>query len=174
MTRKLDLLKSCGYCGQAIPRVRCTGKAMRNRQSEKCACRNARVDAGNAGLLKPACEVCGGCFRLHLHHNDKNRENNTAGNVRTLCGSCHAKWHWSHGWKSKPRATCSICGGPVKGLGFCQKHFRRFRKYGNPLLVQIARKLQRVSPSYSRNVSLDGTNHGFVSSEMVGSYPSLC
>jgi hypothetical protein len=174
MSRKPDLPKSCAYCGGTIPRARyktgrledyrrhikrmfcsttCAGKARRNRQSEKCACRNARVDAKLAGLLKSACEECGGCKLLDLHHIDKNRENNAADNVRTLCKSCHAKWHWRHGWKPKPHATCSICGERAKGKGLCQRHFRRFNKYGDPLVTTNRRggKLQRVSPTYSRN-----------------------
>ena len=169
--RKQDHQRSCESCGKPMFRQRyennrledyqrflkrtfcsnqCAGKARRNKSSEKCACRNARNDAAKQGLLKTACEMCGKCSLLDLHHKDGNRENNTADNLMTLCKRCHAKWHWSNGWKPKPKATCSVCGGPAKGKGLCQKHFRRFKKYGDPLMVQVNRRLQKVSPSYSR------------------------
>lgn len=29
-----------------------------------------------------------------------------------------------------------ICGKPHKGLGYCDKHYQRFKKYGDPLMVK--------------------------------------
>jgi homing endonuclease-like protein len=37
-----------------------------------------------------------------------------------------------------PKAECSIkeCGGAVYGYGWCNKHWKRWRKYGDPLFVK--------------------------------------
>ena len=39
---------------------------------------------------------------------------------------------------ARPRATCSIegCGRPGRGLGYCSKHYERFRKNGDPHLTK--------------------------------------
>lgn len=48
--------------------------------------------------------VCRICFKdtsiaqLHVHHMDYNRDNNTAGNLVTLCRTCHANIH-QHDYK---------------------------------------------------------------------------
>lgn len=36
----------------------------------------------------------------------------------------------------KPRASCATCGNPQKGLGYCDKHYQRFKKWGDPLAVK--------------------------------------
>jgi hypothetical protein len=36
----------------------------------------------------------------------------------------------------REKGTCSICDQPVKGLGYCTKHYQRFRKHGDPLAVR--------------------------------------
>lgn len=35
--------------------------------------------------------------------------------------------------------TCSECERPVKGLGYCDKHYQRFRTYGDPNFVKMRR-----------------------------------
>lgn len=42
--------------------------------------------------------------------------------------------------------TCSVagCGGRHEALGFCMKHYARFRKHGDPSIVKVA------SPVYER------------------------
>jgi hypothetical protein len=35
-----------------------------------------------------------------------------------------------------------ICGDPVSGLGFCNKHYLRFKKHGDPLKVLTPQKKQ--------------------------------
>ena len=50
-----------------------------------------------------------------------------------LCASCHSKYD------SKPsNRKCSIkrCNGKHKGYGYCDKHYQRFKKWGNPLAVK--------------------------------------
>ena len=46
------------------------------------------------------CEMCCGkrpFVRLDTHHIDHNKQNNTPENIRVLCVSCHAKWHYQNG-----------------------------------------------------------------------------
>lgn len=37
--------------------------------------------------------------------------------------------------KNKTKKVCKICGEKHKGLGYCNKHYLRYKKYGNPLFV---------------------------------------
>ena len=82
--------------------------------------------------------ICAKCARefdykdrhlLTVHHKDGNPQNNDPLNLMRLCRSCHLKQH-------RGRKSCSICGKPVKGLGFCEKHYQRFKKYGDPLMFK--------------------------------------
>ena len=50
------------------------------------------------------CYRCGTDKALGNHHMDFNPTNNNRRNLRTLCASCHTKWHWRHGklpWNQK-------------------------------------------------------------------------
>ena len=38
--------------------------------------------------------IIGKKMKLHIHHIDKNRKNNTHTNLITLCHSCHSKLHY--------------------------------------------------------------------------------
>jgi len=85
--------------------------------------------------IGPICEQCGNGQRLHVHHLDENPQNNDPSNLKTLCATCHKRWHWTHGQERLKRASaCAICSLPSRRLGFCQKHYQRFRKYGDPRL----------------------------------------
>jgi len=76
------------------------------------------------------CEKCGATTRLEIHHRDGDATNNDLSNLAVLCMLCHRKEHKTE--------LCSIpgCGGKFSGLGYCNKHYRRFKKYGDPLIVQ--------------------------------------
>jgi ssDNA-binding Zn-finger/Zn-ribbon topoisomerase 1 len=83
-----------------------------------------------ARRLKPPgpCERCGKEAALVVHHTDENWRNNDPDNLERLCQSCHLKEH-------RGRHPCLICGKPVKGHGYCSKHYQRWKKYGDPAMV---------------------------------------
>lgn len=83
-----------------------------------------------------SCAECGTTEGLHAHHRDGDPSNDAPENIETLCASCHLKWHWRHGKKSKPRAMCSVCGEPARKRGLCDRHFQRWKKYGDPRLTK--------------------------------------
>lgn len=89
-------------------------------------------------LMMPRCGSCGVTEKLHLHHNDQDRTNNSAANLQTLCASCHTKWHWEHGKKSKRLhpLMCTVCGKPAYRSGLCNTHRTRQRRYGSPYLMR--------------------------------------
>lgn len=39
------------------------------------------------------CTECGTSQKLHIHHIDRNPQNNNTGNITTLCANCHRKKH---------------------------------------------------------------------------------
>jgi len=88
----------------------------------------------NLILKKDVCEKCGGDNNLDIHHKDENYQNNNIDNLICLCRSCHLKEH-------RKRILCMICQKPQKGLGYCEKHYIRFKKYGDPHYLKINRIL---------------------------------
>ena len=74
------------------------------------------------------CEICGSNKNVDVHNKDGNPQNNNLDNLQRLCRSCHIKAH-------HPAKHCSICGAKVKAHGYCEKHYIRFKKYGNPFWV---------------------------------------
>ena len=79
-------------------------------------------------LPNGCCEICGSNKNVDVHHIDGNPQNNDLSNLMRLCRSCHLKAH-------HPAKTCLICGKKAKGYGYCVKHYQRFKKYGNPFVV---------------------------------------
>lgn len=71
------------------------------------------------------CELCGSTKNVDVHHKDGDYTNNVKKNLMLVCRSCHNKIH-------REKAECIICGEPMKGHGYCNKHLIRYRKYGNP------------------------------------------
>lgn len=90
----------------------------------------------HARLLLPdgSCEICGSNKNVDVHHKDGNPQNNSLDNLQRLCRSCHIKAH-HHAKK------CLICGSRAKALGYCNKHYIRFKKYGDPLYVNGRREV---------------------------------
>ena len=149
---KQDPEKYCAYCGKRMHRARfdsgrledlsaftrrkyCCRECMRKafvkigvtEQTYRGAHKTAEHIAYSI-LGKPHyCERCGSAENIDVHHKDGNYNNNIPENLVVLCRSCHIKEH-------REKGICKICGAPVKGNGFCNKHLIRYRKYGNPLM----------------------------------------
>ncbi len=150
-----DLKKNCEYCGKEMRRKKfgnryedanvflkrkyCDRECMRkgflnvgkNNSSWSATHESAR-NINNLILNKNQCEKCGTeKGQLDIHHKDFNENNNELDNLICLCRSCHTKIH-------RPAKKCSVtgCNDKVKGHGYCEKHYQRFRKYGNPYTVK--------------------------------------
>ena len=101
-------------------------------------------------LGKPkVCEKCGSTKSIDVHHIDGNYNNNTPENLIILCRSCHMKEH-------NPKPTCSICGEPVKGHGYCNKHYIQWKKYGDPLHKPWSQYKEKASKGPVLQYNRDG------------------
>lgn len=70
------------------------------------------------------CEICGSTKSIDVHHKDGNHQNNNSDNLMVVCRSCHMKLH-------RPKSICRICGQPAYAHGLCNKHYIRYKKYGD-------------------------------------------
>lgn len=139
--KKLERKRYCGrledltafkrrkYCNQ-----KCMSKAFVKKKATNQKYRPAHQSARRIvemELRPQRCEICGVTGeRLDVHHLDGNYHNNSSANLMLVCRSCHLKQH-------RQRGVCSICGKPMKALGYCDKHYQRFKKYGNPNIVHV-------------------------------------
>ena len=146
--------KYCEYCGKKLERKRfarkwedlgvfnkrkyCNRECMRKAfvktdtttQSNDMAHNSARHIVSTVENREKVCEICGKREgRLDVHHKDGNWKNNSSENLMIVCRSCHQKLH-------RPKSACVICGKEGKTChGYCNKHYLRWKKYGNPLMV---------------------------------------
>ncbi|CAO4179086.1 HNH endonuclease signature motif containing protein [Methylorubrum populi] len=150
MPRKPDPIKHCEHCGKQLARKRLPSGALesllhfgrRKFCDQDCMAKafDARPTTGTAWatthhhsrkLVVPGpCERCGKPDASDVHHRDGNHLNGSPENLERICRSCHIREH-------RPRGSCSVCGEPVKGLGFCDKHYQRFKKYGDPHKTRV-------------------------------------
>lgn len=143
-------LKFCAACGKKLERKRlkngqlesllhfgrrpycdrlCMARAFREKPKTFKAARTGRQHASK--LLPPGpCERCGKSDALDVHHRNRNPLDNSLENLERLCRSCHYREH-------NPVRSCSLCGQPHKGLGYCEKHYQRFKKWGDPLAYKV-------------------------------------
>jgi len=151
-TRKVDPVKFCVHCGKRLERKRYNGRledsgtfGRRKFCDQMCMAQHQIKTHATTSAMhrratryrKKTCQKCGKAANLHVHHIDKDVSNNSPENLLTLCGSCHGKWHWDHDKTSGvPKKYCSVCGERAGKLGMCQKHYQRFRKYGDPCLTK--------------------------------------
>lgn len=141
--------KYCAYCGKKMERktypnskedlssfsrrkycgIECMRKAYvkkgENSQLYTAAHHSSRKVVYLIEDREKKCELCGTTINIDVHHKDGNYRNNRSENLMVVCRSCHMKLH-------HPKAKCRICGKPVKGHGYCEKHYQRFKKYGDP------------------------------------------
>lgn len=150
MPRKPDPLKHCEHCAARLRRKRypngalesllhfgrrkfcdqkCMAAAFDARPSRSEDWSTSHYHARKEVPLGP-CSICGKPDATDVHHKDGNHLNNSRRNLVRICRSCHIRHH-------RPRASCVICGKPVKGHGYCDKHYQRFKKYGNPFAVKV-------------------------------------
>lgn len=150
--KKEEPEKSCLTCGLVLHRKRFNGRLedfniflRRKYCSQECSWTGSLKESVTlSGAYKRAtkfkdgvCQECQSTNLVGVHHKDRNPWNNLSENLVTLCASCHTKLHWKEGktlWKQ--RASCTVCGNPAKGHGFCLKHYQRWKKYGDPLLTK--------------------------------------
>lgn len=147
----------CKYCGKLLERNRfssgrledfsafkrrvyCNRKCMRMgflkigsfNQSYRNAHQTA-IQIMNLLGVEKKCSKCGKTKNVDVHHKDTNYQNNNIDNLEYLCRSCHMKEH-------RKKGICKICGKPQKGYGYCNKHYIRFKKYGDPLYTKYKTK----------------------------------
>jgi rRNA maturation endonuclease Nob1 len=144
----------CEYCGKKLERKRfsrkwedlgvfkkrkycdrdCMRKAYvitgKNHQSDGPAHHSSRLIVHMIESREQKCEICGKAnVRLDVHHKDGNYNNNFSANLMLICRSCHMKIH-------RPKSACIICGRTDKIChGYCNKHYLRWKKYGDPLMA---------------------------------------
>ena len=149
MKRKPDEVKFCAGCGERMSRKRyangklesnlefhrrkyCDKKCMAKGFSEKPKKKDASWMTAHYHARKicppSPCEICGSEKSTEVHHKNGNWRDNRPENLMRVCRSCHVKQH-------KKKGACSICGKPQKGLGYCEKHYQRFKKYGDPMMT---------------------------------------
>lgn len=150
MPRKPDPIKHCGHCSKLLARKRfasgvlesllhfgrrkfcdqvCMGQAFDARPSRSVDWSTSHY---HARKLVPAgpCATCGKPEAMDVHHRDLDHLNNSLENLVRICRSCHMRHH-------RQRRSCVICGRPQKGLGYCDKHYQRFKTHGDPLAVKV-------------------------------------
>lgn len=111
------------FCGRL-----CMGKNFDRRHSPDVGWSTAHYHARKVKAKGP-CNRCGKPSAKDVHHKDGNHLNNSTENLERICRSCHNLEH-------STRGSCKICGKPQKGLGYCDKHYQRFKKWGDPLKVK--------------------------------------
>lgn len=162
--------KFCAWCGEPLLRKRygtqledrsvfmrrkfcdlkCFAEAKTSAEPSLAALRKRHQKNVQKGST---CANCGTKQLLGLHHFDGDPANNSPENVTTLCASCHTRWHWEHGKvPAQVSPPCRVCGKKSRGHSMCQKHWLRFKQYGDPLLTKRLGAggqfyLVRVSPS---------------------------
>lgn len=105
------------------------------------------------------CSMCGSTHNVDIHHKDGNHQNNDSSNLVLLCRSCHIKAH-------RPKSKCKICGKECKTtLGMCDKHYFRWKKYGDPNHKPWSTYKEKYSKGPIHQYSLDGT--------LIATFPTL-
>jgi hypothetical protein len=102
-------IKDCEYCGKRLVRRispcgwpesyimlarrrYCNNRCRADAEMSIPAKRSAH-GARARRYVKGECEVCGKKARLDVHHKDGNWQNDSEGNLVTVCRSCHMKIH---------------------------------------------------------------------------------
>src|SRR3990167_1138521 len=113
--------KICPVCGERFNRNRFNGvleDSTRYKTRRTCSqsCGNSRSNPKDRTthhlraqkFKKHSCEMCGTRKGLDAHHKDGDITNNTRENIKTLCHSCHMKWHWQQRKSKKTTSKTEI------------------------------------------------------------------
>lgn len=141
--------KYCAYCGVKMERAvykskredlgafkrrkyccrECMRKSYVKKQGETQPYSSAHGSSRKIAYMleerEKICELCGSTTNVDIHHKDGNFHNNSSDNLMVVCRSCHMKLH-------RPKSMCRICGSPAYAHELCNKHYLRFKKYGDP------------------------------------------
>lgn len=139
----------CEYCGKKLERKRlpngdleylfhftrrkycdrrCMAAAFDSRHGQETGWSTTHYHARK--IVPPgSCSHCGKPNARDIHHKDGNHRNNSPDNLERICRSCHNRLH-------REKKFCVICGAPHKALGYCDKHYQRFKKWGDPRIVK--------------------------------------
>lgn len=112
------------YCDQSCMAQGFRAKPKKHKPDPRMGRYHARQSKGPG-----PCERCGKPDALDVHHRNRNPLDNSPENLERLCRSCHYREH-------NPVRSCSLCDRPHKGLGYCEMHYQRFKKWGDPLMVK--------------------------------------
>jgi 5-methylcytosine-specific restriction endonuclease McrA len=105
-TPKMDPIKHCETCGALMARKRFGTRledrsVFMRRRFCSLACANTKTVVGKSAhhwrakkFRAATCSECPATKGLHVHHIDRNHENDDPTNLVTLCASCHLKLHW--------------------------------------------------------------------------------
>ena len=140
--RKPDPEKYCERCGILLHRRREEAMPAFMRRRYCCLhCANQRGVRSHSSssqhrisqkFRKKRCELCGKRKHLHVHHKDRNWKNHDPKNLETLCIACHLQVR-----HRRPSLPCTVCGRRARRHRMCQKHWFRFKKYGDALLTKV-------------------------------------
>ena len=135
------------YCNQT-----CMGQAFDARPSKSTDWSTTHYHARKLVPRGP-CVKCRTKNASDVHHKDGNHTNNTTSNLERICRSCHVKEH-------RKVTPCVICGSPQKGLGYCDKHYQRFKKHGDPFAYKTPpRKMCRMCSALAHSNNLCGKHY---------------
>jgi len=150
MKSKSDPEKYCERCGILLRRKRygSTLEDMTRFLSRKyCSsrCSNSRGVLSQSftqqhkisvKFRKERCALCGNTpinsGHLHVHHINGDWKDHRPENLQTLCVGCHLSLH-NRGRGPK----CKYCETKSRRHGMCQKHYQRWKKYGDPFLTKV-------------------------------------
>ena len=71
--------------------------------------------------IERKCVLCGTTERIHIHHMDGNRTNNSKDNLMPLCVSCHTYVHWRK-WKGESFTIEPMSRGQINAQIFGEDH----------------------------------------------------